>query len=82
VCRSEQQAGENSLCVDQGADDFAAWKNPFSYQCWHDENLVILRAEERTRSALELRSSGIGGNVGQIHNSRLWRTEPSPQDSE
>ena len=42
--RSEQQAGEDSPGVGQGSDDFAAWKNPFSYQCWQGKNLVILRA--------------------------------------
>jgi hypothetical protein len=40
---SEQQPGEKSLRVGQGAGDFAAWKSPFSYQCWQGKNLVILR---------------------------------------
>jgi hypothetical protein len=53
---SKQQAGENSLRVGQDADDFAARKNPFSYQCWQGKNLVILRALKglpvRTRTSV------------------------------
>jgi hypothetical protein len=46
------KAGENSLHIVQGADDFADWKRPFSHQCWRDKNNRSSISDERRYSRL------------------------------